>query len=164
MAAWTNRFCNSKMLKEANIRKVRGATVGTGLLLAVRSGREGARADYLVADSWFAQSKLLKTISATLPVAPNVLDRDFTAERSRRPNSPNKTPKAIEELVNNARDGDSGWGARKLRHKLIRKATAGAFDVGAEQIPAPSTITAILEPKGCLKDPEGRTARPLAAL
>lgn len=38
--AWTNRFCNSNMLKEANIRKVRGATVGTllRLLLAAPFG------------------------------------------------------------------------------------------------------------------------------
>src|SRR5699024_4534839 len=28
MAAWTNQFCNSHMLKAANIRKARGATVG----------------------------------------------------------------------------------------------------------------------------------------
>jgi len=40
IAAWTSQFCNSKMLKAANIRKARGATVGTllRLLLAAPFG------------------------------------------------------------------------------------------------------------------------------
>lgn len=40
MTAWTNRFCHSNMLKAANIRKARGATVGVllRLLLAAPFG------------------------------------------------------------------------------------------------------------------------------
>jgi len=72
-------------------------------------------------------------------------------ERSRRPHrSPNKTPDHIEQLVEDARNNDRSWGGRKLHHHLRRQATAGELDVDADQIPAPSTITAILDRKGLL--------------
>lgn len=77
------------------------------------------------------------------------------AERSRRPHtSPNKTPAHIEQLVKNARQDDPGWGGRKLHHHLRRQAAAGELPVTPNQIPAPSTITAILEREGLLEPAE----------
>lgn len=79
-------------------------------------------------------------------------------ERSRRPHhSPNKTPEHIEELVAQARK-DTHWGGRKLAHHLRRPATAGELDIGPDQVPAPSTITAILDRRGALdsRDSSGR--------
>lgn len=84
---------------------------------------------------------------------------DGLVERSRRPRrSPNKTPDHIEQLVEDARDKDRSWGGRKLHHHLRRQATAGKLEVSPEQIPAPSTITAILDRKGLL-DPRETSAR-----
>lgn len=75
------------------------------------------------------------------------------AERSRRPkHSPNQTPEAIERLVTAARENDPGWGGRKLRHHLMNQAKAGQIEVPADQIPAASTITSILDRHGLLED------------
>lgn len=72
-------------------------------------------------------------------------------ERSRRPHSsPNKTPDHIEQLVLQARRRDPGWGGRKLHHHLRRQAKADELGVRPEQIPAPSTITDILDRHGIL--------------
>lgn len=76
------------------------------------------------------------------------------AERSRRPHhSPNKTPDHIEQLVEEARDHDRSWGGRKLHHHMRSQAEAGTLDIGPDQVPAPSTITAILDRRGLLGDP-----------
>lgn len=80
---------------------------------------------------------------------------DGLAERSRRPHSsPNKTPEAIEELVEDARDKDRSWGGRKLAYHMRRQAETGALDISPDQVPAPSTITAILDRRGLLGDPK----------
>ncbi|MDR8394680.1 IS481 family transposase, partial [Aliifodinibius sp. S!AR15-10] len=81
--------------------------------------------------------------------------REGLAERSRRPhNSPEQTSQQVEELVVAARQKDPGWGGRKLHHHLKAKAESGAISVGPGQIPAASTITAILDRHGLLADPE----------
>ena len=67
------------------------------------------------------------------------------ADRSRRPHaSPTKTSDAMEGLVVDARQQHPSWGSRKLRRWLI--------DQGMVGVPAPSTITAILERHGQLPD------------
>ena len=59
------------------------------------------------------------------------------ADRSRRPHSsPVKTPPAIEDAVLCLRRQHPAWGGRKL-HQRLR-------DLGQQQVPSPSTITAIL--------------------
>lgn len=76
-------------------------------------------------------------------------------ERSRRPdNSPDKTPDRVEQLVVEARRRDPGWGGRKLRHHLINQAEADELSITPDQIPAASTITAILDRHGLLADPK----------
>ncbi|NIT72916.1 IS481 family transposase, partial [candidate division KSB1 bacterium] len=58
-------------------------------------------------------------------------------DRSRRPqSSPNKTAKEIEALILQLRQEHPVWGARKLKRRLE--------DLGYENLPAVSTITAIL--------------------
>jgi transposase InsO family protein len=57
---------------------------------------------------------------------------------SRRPHhSPRKTPPAMEDLVLSARHTYPAWGGRKLNRRLL--------DLGQQQVPCPSTITAILK-------------------
>ena len=83
-------------------------------------------------------------------------------ERSRRPrNSPNKTSAKIEQMVVEARGKDQGWGGRKLAVHLKRKARAGDISARPDQIPSPSTITAILDRHGLLGGPDdpGRRGR-----
>src|SRR5699024_9596729 len=64
---------------------------------------------------------------------------DGLAERSRRPHSsPNKTPEAIEELVEDARDNDRSWGGRKLAHHMPTPAEDGPPAIGRGQVPGPS--------------------------
>jgi transposase InsO family protein len=58
-------------------------------------------------------------------------------DRSRRPHSsPRRTPVAMEAAVVAVRDTHPAWGGRKLRRRLQ--------DVGYREVPAPSTLTAIL--------------------
>lgn len=79
---------------------------------------------------------------------------DGLIEHSRRPHShPNKTPEKIEQRVIEARRNDPGWGGRKLRDQLLTQARAGAIAARADQIPAASTITRILDRHGLLEDP-----------
>jgi transposase InsO family protein len=60
------------------------------------------------------------------------------ADRSRRPhNSPRKTTATMEEVVLAARRQYPAWGGRKLNQRLL--------DLGQQQVPSPSTITAILQ-------------------
>ena len=62
-------------------------------------------------------------------------------DRSRRPRtSPTRTDPGIECLLLDVRDRFPSWGARKLRRFLI--------DQGADDLPAASTITAILKRNG----------------
>lgn len=68
------------------------------------------------------------------------------SNRSRRPTtSPAKTPEEIEEKVMGIRTKHPAWGGRKIAARL--KA------LGMEEVPAASTITAILKRHGCI-DPE----------
>lgn len=85
---------------------------------------------------------------------------DGLAERSRRPrSSPNKTPDEIEQLVVAARRADPGWGGRKLRAHLLNQARRGAIAAAPDQIPAASTITAILDRHGMLEAPQDPSRR-----
>lgn len=59
-------------------------------------------------------------------------------DRSRRPqHSPRQTEPQIEEAVLELRRKHPAWGSRKLRQRLL--------DVGQQQVPSASTITAILQ-------------------
>lgn len=60
------------------------------------------------------------------------------ADRSRRPHhSPRKTAPMIEDAVLCMRSKHPAWGGRKLNQRLL--------DLGQQQVPSPSTITAILK-------------------
>lgn len=70
------------------------------------------------------------------------------ADRSRRPkHMPAKTPKETEQLVLRIRENEnsSSWGGRKIYTRLK--------ELGYQDIPQPSTITAILHRNTCI-DPE----------
>ena len=59
-------------------------------------------------------------------------------DRSRRPHhSPSQTPAEMEETVTKLRSKHPAWGGRKLNRRLL--------DLGQAGVPAPSTITAILQ-------------------
>lgn len=78
---------------------------------------------------------------------------DGLVDRSRRPScSPNKTPDHIEALIIQARQRFPGWGGRKLRRWIRNKIDQGTFGLSAKQLPAPSTITRILDRHGLLSD------------
>lgn len=63
------------------------------------------------------------------------------ADRSRRPRgSPTRTPVEMEAAVVALRDAHPAWGGRKLRRRLD--------DLGYRDVPAPSTLTAILHRHG----------------
>ena len=69
-------------------------------------------------------------------------------DRSRRPYlSPTRTPEDVEALVCALRAQHPAWGGRKLHHALRHE--------GVPRVPAPSTITGILDRHGLLS-PEGR--------
>jgi transposase InsO family protein len=75
---------------------------------------------------------------------------DSMVDRSRRPHtSPRRTPDAIEHQVLQARDVYPDWGARKLKRFLENH--------GASDLPAVSTITAVLHRHGRIS-PEASTA------
>ena len=62
-------------------------------------------------------------------------------DRSHRPHhAPAQTASAMEALVVAARDRHPTWGGRKLHHWLLAR--------GVAEVPAPSTITAILSRHG----------------
>jgi transposase InsO family protein len=74
-------------------------------------------------------------------------------ERSRRPQrSPRQTPPEIEALVVAARQAHPAWGGRKLKSWLTGQGYAG--------LPAPSTITAILERQGLIDPAEACQHQP----
>lgn len=61
--------------------------------------------------------------------------------QSKRPkHSPGKTSEAIEQLILDFRDKHSAWGGKKLKQRLE--------NMGYTEIPAPSTVTAILKRNG----------------
>jgi transposase InsO family protein len=65
-------------------------------------------------------------------------ERAELADRSRRPqHSPTRTPTQMEEAIVALRDAQPVWGARKLRRRLQ--------DLGQVDLPAPSTVQAILQ-------------------
>lgn len=76
-------------------------------------------------------------------------------DQSRQPHqSANQTPLAIEQLVIDARNTHQNWGGRKIKRWLADEITRDNIDIDAEQIPAASTITAILKRHDLLDPPE----------
>ena len=74
-------------------------------------------------------------------------DRAGLEDRSRRPKtSPVKTPEAMEKAVVLVRVDHPAWGGRKIAARLKAR--------GMENVPAPSTITAILKRSGCIDPAE----------
>ena len=72
-------------------------------------------------------------------------------ELPRRPHySPARTPSQVEQAVLSARAAHPAWGARKLRRWLLDRR-----DVFEADMPAPSTITAILRRHGRIDPAEG---------
>jgi hypothetical protein len=75
------------------------------------------------------------------------------ADRSRRPKTtPRRTLETIEQAILHVRQDHPAWGARKIRAYLQRKT--------ALSLPAPSTITTILDRYGCLNPEEACKHRP----
>jgi transposase InsO family protein len=73
--------------------------------------------------------------------------------RSRRPQrSPDRTEPALEEKVVALRQAHPAWGARKLRRRLQ--------DLGADDLPATSTITGILHRHGLIEPQPGQASGP----
>jgi len=75
------------------------------------------------------------------------------ADRSRRPkNSPNRTKAEMEEEVLNVRRQHAVWGGRKIRRVLQ--------NLGCTEVPAISTITAILHRHGMIDQEEAQKHKP----
>ncbi len=75
------------------------------------------------------------------------------ADRSRKPmTSPNKTSQIMEEAVLSIREQHPAWGGRKIRKRLQTLGWTG--------IPAASTITAILQRRGCINPVESLKHKP----
>jgi transposase InsO family protein len=75
--------------------------------------------------------------------------RSGLAEHSRRPqHTPGRTPAALEAAVVALRQAHPAWGGRKLHRRLQ--------DQGYRAVPAPSTITGILQRQGLIKAAEAR--------
>ena len=75
-------------------------------------------------------------------------------ERSRRPHrSPNQTPKEIERAILEVRSKYPCWGGVKIKAYLTRK--------GWQDLPAASTITAILQRSGRIDPQESVKHRPV---
>jgi transposase InsO family protein len=76
------------------------------------------------------------------------------ADRSRRPlTSPARTEPAVEQRVLELRAQQPTWGGRKLARRLA--------DLGETDVPAPSTITAILDRHGLIDPDAAQTHRPV---
>jgi transposase InsO family protein len=76
------------------------------------------------------------------------------AERARRPRtSPARTASAMETSVLELRDRHPTWGGRKLARRLQ--------DLGEADVPAPSTITAILDRHGLIDPTAALSHRPV---
>lgn len=65
---------------------------------------------------------------------------------------PNKTPRETELLILELRAKHPAWGPRKLKRRLE--------DMGYENLPAASTIAAILKRNGCISEKESQQRRP----
>ena len=78
--------------------------------------------------------------------------KDGLSDRPRRPHtSPDKTAASVESVVLSLRDRHPAWGGRKLRARLLT--------LGEKDVPAASTITAILQRNGRLVEkPSGPPA------
>jgi transposase InsO family protein len=75
-------------------------------------------------------------------------------ERSRRPmSSPQQTAAPLEERIVGVRTAHPAWGPRKIRRYLA--------DRGVSELPAPSTITAILRRHGQIDPTRSRQQQPL---
>jgi transposase InsO family protein len=75
------------------------------------------------------------------------LGRAGLADRSRRPaRSPDRTQWEIEQAVIALRDAHPAWGGRKLHARMVQQ--------GRSDVPAPSTMTAILRRHGRLDESE----------
>jgi transposase InsO family protein len=82
-----------------------------------------------------------KTAYKWLNRAKRIESPDWCRDRSRRPrNSPNRVAPEVEEAVLRVRQAHPAWGGRKIRKILLRE--------GRTDVPAPSTITAILHRYG----------------
>jgi len=74
-------------------------------------------------------------------------------DRSKRPHhSPRRTPGSMEQAVLKVRDKHPSWGGRKIETRLLK--------MGAREVPALSTITAILRRHGRLDPEESRKHQP----
>lgn len=74
------------------------------------------------------------------------------ADRSRRPlASPGRSDAALEERILATREAHPAWGARKIRHCLIR---------AGQDVPATSTVHAILVRHGWVTPPPGSPGQP----
>lgn len=77
---------------------------------------------------------------------------DGLRDRSRRPHQcPNQTREAIEQAILEQRHAHPAWGGRKLKRRLE--------DLGHTDVPAPSTITTILQRQGAI-DPAAAQRQP----
>lgn len=71
-------------------------------------------------------------------------------DRSRRPKThPNRTDQKIEQRVLDVHREYSEWGARKLRARMLALIEQGRLEMTSDQVPAASTILAILKRHGC---------------
>ena len=74
-------------------------------------------------------------------------------DKSRAPfGRPNKTPEVIEQLIINERKKHPGWGSRKLKVVLEKK--------GYKELPASSTICAVLKRNGYISKEESLKHKP----
>jgi transposase InsO family protein/transposase-like protein len=72
---------------------------------------------------------------------------------SRRPhNSPGRTDEQLEQHVLDVRCEQPTWGARKIARRLR--------DLGLQDVPSPSTVTAILHRHGCISEAATAAAQP----
>jgi transposase InsO family protein len=78
---------------------------------------------------------------------------DALADRSRRPKtSPRRTAEAVEQAILQVRAEHPAWGARKLRAILAER--------GHPDLPADSTVHAVLRRQGCVTPAGNATRRP----
>jgi len=78
---------------------------------------------------------------------------DGLMAQSRCPlNSPSKTPQQMEQAVLMVRQQHPAWGARKIKRRLE--------NMGYQAVPAPSTITAILQRGDCITQEESGRHKP----
>ncbi len=81
-------------------------------------------------------------------------EEDWACDRSRRPRrSPQRVCPEVEQLVLSVRDEHPTWGGRKIERRLI--------DLGHDEVPRPSTITAILDRNGRLRDAQRKARGPM---